>query len=44
MELTHLGRESLWVGESQAVYIQEEDSAADIFLMDQEKTLAFPWV
>lgn len=29
--MTNLGRESLWVGESQAVYIQEEDSAADIF-------------
>lgn len=29
--MANLGRESLWVGESQAVYIQEEDSAADIF-------------
>lgn len=45
MGLANLGRMSLWVGESQAVYIQEEESAADFFfLMDQGKVLAFPWV
>lgn len=45
MGLANLGRDyPLWVGESQAVYFQEEESAADIFFMDQGKALVFPWV